>query len=362
MATKLIPVILVAGFLGSGKTTLLNHLLANRDGARVGVVVNDFGSINVDAMAVAGQVDTMMAVGNGCLCCAVDASGLDAMLAKLSEAEAGIDVIVIEASGLAEPRDLIRLMIAGENPAIAYGGLVEVVDAAEFPATRARHPELDEHLRLADLVVLNKADRVDATTLAKLTGTVEELSPGTPVLTTTHGRVDPKLFFDPGPAKRAGQLSFDDLRAEDHDHSKHLHAKYESVEFTTDRPLHPRRLVRFLEQRPAGLYRIKGYLDFGPTGPLSRFGLHTVGAFVRFERTHWPSGGPRQTELVLIGAGIDAAAVRSRLGACVADDPGVVDERGLLHVLRYTEDRAARHAEDPETTQDEPSTTDTEEA
>lgn len=78
-----IPVVLVAGFLGAGKTTLLNHLLANREGARVGVVVNDFGSVNVDALAVAGQVDTMVSLGNGCLCCAVDASGLDAMLGRL---------------------------------------------------------------------------------------------------------------------------------------------------------------------------------------------------------------------------------------------------------------------------------------
>jgi G3E family GTPase len=358
---KLIPVLLVTGFLGSGKTTLLNHLLANRQGARVGVVVNDFGSINVDAMAVSGQVDTMMAFGNGCLCCAVDASGLDAMLTKLSGAEAGIDVIVIEASGLAEPRDLIRLMIASENPSIAYGGLVEVVDAAEFEATRVRHPELDDHLRLADLVVLNKADRMDADALAKLTGTIEELTPGTPVLVTSHGRVDPELLFDPGPVERAGQLSFDDLRADqhDHDHSEHLHAAYESVGFTTDRPLNPRRLVKFLEERPAGLYRIKGYLDFGPTGTQSRFGLHTVGSFVRFERDRWPSGGPRRTELVLIGAGLDAAAIHSRLEACLAEDPDVVDERGLLHVLRYIE---ARHAEDPETTGEAPSTTDTEEA
>lgn len=110
-----------------------------------------------------------------------------------------MDVIVVEASGIAEPRDLIRLMIASENPDIRYGGLAEVVDAAEFEAARERHPELADHLRLADLVVLNKADRVDADALAKVTATVEELAPGRPVLVTAHGRVDPRLFFDPEP-------------------------------------------------------------------------------------------------------------------------------------------------------------------
>lgn len=338
MVDRRIPVILVAGFLGSGKTTLLNHLLTNRQGARIGVVVNDFGSIAVDAMAVAGQVDTMMSFGNGCLCCAVDASGLDAMLGKLSEAEAGIDVIVVEASGLAEPRDLIRLMIAGENPAIAYGGLVELVDAAEFETTRQRHPELDEHLGFADLIVLNKTDRVDEDALAKLTGTIDELAPGTPVIATSHGRIDPALFFDAQPRERAGQLSFDDLRAEEHDHEHHFHAAYESIAFTADRQLDPRGLMDFLEHRPGGLYRIKGFLDFGPNGPRSRFGLHTVGSFIQLERSAWPDGEPRRSELVLIGSGIDADAVTARLRSCVADDPGVVDERGMLRVLRFIQD------------------------
>jgi G3E family GTPase len=333
-------VVLVAGFLGAGKTTLLNHLLANREGARVGVVVNDFGQVNVDALAVAGQVDTMVSLGNGCLCCAVDASGLDAMLGRLSSAEAGIDVIVVEASGIAEPRDLIRLMIASENPDIRYGGLAEVVDAAEFEAARERHPELADHLRLADLVVLNKADRVPAGALAKLTATVEELAPGRPLLVTAHGRVDPRLFFDPEPrGERAGQLSFDDLR-EDDDHSRHLHAEYQTVTFTAGTPLAPRAFVEFLERRPAGLYRMKGQADFGPTGPKSRFHLHTVGGFVQLERSAWPAGEPRRTELVLIGAGIDTDAVLADLGHCLAEDPDSVDERGLLHVLRHLPDEA----------------------
>ncbi|MGW4487639.1 CobW family GTP-binding protein [Amycolatopsis sp. NPDC004368] len=331
MARQRIPVVLVAGFLGSGKTTMLNHLLANRQGARVGVVVNDFGSVNIDALAVSGQVDTMVSLGNGCLCCADDASGLDAMLGRLSRAEAGIDVIVVEASGIAEPRDLLRLMIASENPDIRYGGLAEVVDAAEFESSRERHPELAEHLRIADLVVVNKADRVAPGELAKLTATVEELAPGVPVLVTDHGRVDPQLFFDPKPRESFGQLSFDDLREHD-DHSEHLHAAYESVTFTTDRPLSPRRLLAFLEQRPPGLYRVKGHVDLGPR---ERFGLHTVGAFIQLDRSAWPA--ERRTELVLIGAGLDADDVTRRLTGCLAEDD-TIDERGLLRILRYLDE------------------------
>ena len=92
----MIPVVVLAGFLGSGKTTLLNHLLRTSGGTRIGVVVNDFGRINIDAFAVSAQVDSMVSLSNGCLCCAVDGTELDAMLEKLASAD--LDVIVIEAS------------------------------------------------------------------------------------------------------------------------------------------------------------------------------------------------------------------------------------------------------------------------
>lgn len=155
-----IPVVVLAGFLGSGKTTLLNHLLHRSGGSRIGAIVNDFGAIEIDAMAVAGALgDSTVSLGNGCLCCAVDASELDQYLERLADPSLGIDVIVIEASGLAEPQELVRMVLASEHPGIVYGGLVEVVDAAEFDDTRSRHPEVDRHLALADLVVVNKLDR-----------------------------------------------------------------------------------------------------------------------------------------------------------------------------------------------------------
>lgn len=122
MSRKPVPVVVLAGFLGSGKTTLLNHLLRQSRGTRIGAVVNDFGAIEIDAMTVAGQVDSMVSLGDGCLCCAVDTSELDEYLGRLSRPDLRIDVIVIEASGLAEPQELIRMILASDNPDIVYGG------------------------------------------------------------------------------------------------------------------------------------------------------------------------------------------------------------------------------------------------
>ncbi|MCS0604575.1 GTP-binding protein [Streptomyces sp. LP11] len=330
-----IPVVVLAGFLGSGKTTLLNHLLHRGGGSRIGAIVNDFGAIEIDAMAVAGALgDSTVSLGNGCLCCAVDASELDGYLARLAAPATGIDVIVIEASGLAEPQELVRMVLASEHPGIVYGGLVEVVDAAEFDATRAKHREIDRHLALADLVVVNKLDRADdADRVLRL---VRTLTDGAAVVPATYGRVDPEFLFDCRPSEeRVGQLSFDDLH--DHgDHGGHLHTGYDSLSFVSGTPMDPRRLMRFLDSRPEGLYRIKGHVDFGPYDARNRYAVHAVGRFLRFYPEPWTAAEPRRTQLVLIGSGIDADALRKELEACEGDAPHA-DEQGMWGVLRFVQ-------------------------
>ncbi|MFI5658915.1 CobW family GTP-binding protein [Streptomyces sp. NPDC051684] len=375
-----IPVVVLAGFLGSGKTTLLNHLLHRSGGTRIGAIVNDFGSIEIDAMAVAGQLgDSTVSLGNGCLCCAVDASELDVYLDKLTRPVNdvhAIDVIVIEASGIAEPQELVRMVLASDNPRIVYGGLIEVVDTAEFDATREKHPEVDRHLGIADLVVVNKGDRVGPDERARVLGAVRAAAGRVAVVSASYGRIDPALLFDCRPTEeRIGQLSFDDLHRQDEQHADqdgeddhaahdgHLHAAYDSVAFTSDVPMDPRRLIAFLDSRPEGLYRIKGYVDFGAGDPGNRYAVHAVGRFLRFYPEPWPSGEERLTQLVLIGSGIDTTALGKHLAAAKSDAKGVAasdaegvaasdaqgdatsdaphaaDEQGMWGVLRYVQDK-----------------------
>ncbi|MER5226518.1 CobW family GTP-binding protein [Streptomyces flaveus] len=359
-----IPVVVLAGFLGSGKTTLLNHLLHSSGGSRIGAVVNDFGAIEIDAMAVAGALgDSTVSLGNGCLCCAVDAGELDVYLERLAQPSAGIDVIVIEASGLAEPQELVRMLLASENPRVVYGGLVEVVDAAEFDDTRQKHPEIDRHLGLADLVVVNKADRAeDPERVLRLVRTLTDRAAVAPA---TYGRIDPELLFDCKPStERIGQLSFDDLHEDDHEHgdeqghedghehgrhhAEHLHSAYESLAFTSEVPLGPRRLMDFLDSRPEGLYRIKGYVDFGAADTRNRYAVHAVGRFLRFYPEAWGTDDERLTQLVLIGSGIDAPALGKELEACKEYAPHA-DEHSMWGVLRYVQDP---DGEDPDVVQE----------
>lgn len=323
-----VPVVLVAGHLGAGKSTLVNHLLRRADGVRIGVVVNDFGAIGIDAMLVAGQASAVTSLADGCLCCTTDANGLAGLLAELTAPSARLDLVVVEASGLAEPRELVRLLldaVAGEARHAAYGGLVVVVDAVE-------EGEHDEAVRLADLVVLNQVDRV--VDPGPLLASLRAIAPG-PVLPVVRGALDPALLVDP-PARRrpgSGQLSFDALLREDTGETagEHAHAAWESVAVDRDAPLDPARFAAFLEAGPTGVFRSKGVVRFPGAAP---FVVQTVGTAIRVRPA------PRSVDvagarLVFLGAGLDEAGLRAALDACVADPAR--PEPSLLPVLRYDE-------------------------
>ncbi|WP_031465850.1 CobW family GTP-binding protein [Sciscionella sediminilitoris] len=322
-----VPVIVVAGFLGSGKTSLLNHVLHNRNGVRVGVVVNDFGAINIDAMAISAQVDTMVSFGNGCLCCAIDTEDMGDTLAGLAEAD--VDVVLVEPSGLAEPQAVVRLVLANAGERLEYGGMLEVVDAAEFERVAEQNPDLERHLAFADLVVLNKIDLADEATLRRVR---ERIGATVPIVETVGGALDPQLLFDRSAETGPRQLSFDELEEPD-SHEGHAHETYESVSFHAEEPLDPVLLMEFLRDRPPELFRVKGYTHFDVPGYPDRFGLQTVGRHLRFRREPWPHGQQRATDLVLIGRALDAGGIEKRLRGCLAEAPST--EKDLLDVLRY---------------------------
>lgn len=200
----------------------------------------------------------------------------------------------------------------------------------------------------------------------RLRRTVAKLSGPAAVISAVHGRIDPELLFDPAMRpdgeEKTRQLTFEDLLREEagdghDDHAGHLHAAYESVDFTSDVPLDPRRFIAFLDSRPEGLYRIKGFADFGAGDRDNKYALHAVGRFLRFVPQPWARGEQRLTQLVLIGAGIDAEAVGAGLTACRAEptesrEPGESPEpeqasadgldtpdaeRAMWGVLRYVQ-------------------------
>ena len=333
LRVRSVPVVLVAGHLGVGKSSLVNHLLRHADGVRIGVVVNDFGALGIDAMLVAGQASSVTALSGGCLCCVTDADGLSAVLSDLVAPATGLDLVVVEASGLAEPRELVRLLLASPDPHAVYGGLVAVLDA--------RDPDLD-HARLADLVVVNGMDLCPSSAVLDR---VRAVAPGA-VVGTSHGALDPALLVDPVRRPQPAQLTLDALLREAD--GEHPHAGAESVSFTSEQPLDAGRLAAFLESGPRGVVRVKGIVrlpDGGAEVPSEEvpdvWEVQTVGTAIRVR----PAPGrltTRGARLVLIGTGLDEAALRSALSGCVVgEDEAAPSEHAALALTRYRIDLAA---------------------
>lgn len=194
---KRIPFTVIGGFLGAGKTTLLNHLLAHADGRRIAVLVNDFGAINIDRALVAAEEAGAIELTNGCVCCAIGDDLTDALI-RLIESPRPPEAIVVEASGVSDPWRIAQVGLA--DPALALDGVLVLADAAALPEQSADPLLADtvqRQLRAADLIVLNKCDRVDTLALQSLRGWLSIHAPGTPHVETAQARVPAELLGAP---------------------------------------------------------------------------------------------------------------------------------------------------------------------
>jgi G3E family GTPase len=333
-----VPVIALTGHLGAGKTTVLNRLL-RQPGARIGVVVNDFGDINVDAGLVTGQVDEPASIAGGCLCCLPDAGGLDDALAKLTHPRLGLDAVIVEASGLAEPGVLARLIRFTGVARVRPGGVIDVVDAVEHFNTLDRDPRGPAPARfgVASLVVVNKCDRLpDAErqeTVRRVTRRVREQNPHAQVVPVTRGHLDPTLVYDVAATEDPpDQLPIGALLRDEHSDNGAGHQHADAVSVTSSDPVEPTRLLELLERPPADAYRIKGRVSVATARGLQRYVVHLVGHSVHVH----PAGTATEngSVLVAIGMALNSDAVRRQLQDALAPSSRAT-ARGYRELQRY---------------------------
>ncbi|MFC0410862.1 CobW family GTP-binding protein [Roseomonas elaeocarpi] len=198
MTAAPVPVLLVTGFLGAGKTTVVNQLLQHAGGRRIAAVVNDFGSINIDAELIAGASDGVVSLSNGCICCSLEGDLLRT-LATILRRDPRPEHIVIETSGVADPAEVVRNLL---DPVVFREAPLEtvlcVVDAAAPPAS-LDDPLLRAQLRSADLVALSKTDLAEPAAAARIREAVRALRPAAVVMEAPEGRLPPALLFPPDP-------------------------------------------------------------------------------------------------------------------------------------------------------------------
>jgi len=377
MDNQRIPVTVLSGYLGSGKTTILNHVLHNKEGLRVAVIVNDLSEVNIDADLVkesgglSRTEEKLVEMSNGCICCTLREDLLVEVERLVQEKR--FDYILIESTGIGEPLPVAQTFsYIDEDKGIDLSMIcrldcmVTVVDAYRFwhdfssgeslldrkqavdgSDTRDVVDLLIDQIEFCDILILNKTDLVEEEALRELEQVLRKLQPHAKLIRTSYGKVDPNEILNTGlfdfekASQSAGWLQ--ELQKEEHTPETEEYG-ISSFVYRRRTPFHPERLAMWLENFPVDVVRSKGMIwlasrndmaiSLGQAGPSIQVGPMgkwvaalpeeekeaTILAEPEWAKSWDPTWGDRLTEIVFIGIDMNQEEIIHSLDACLLSE------------------------------------------
>jgi G3E family GTPase len=313
-----VPFTILTGWLGAGKTTALNRMLAAHHGRRIAVLVNELGRISIDTQLIVGRGGDVLELAGGCVCCSVDLKndlwdGIGDIVTRSQP-----DHVVLETTGIAEPAAILDGLVkvtASVRERIAPAGVVCVVDAETGGDAIRQRDSAREQLVGADRVLLSKLDVAPRDAVVRCHAVLDELAPEAERASFPHddaGAVAMTAWI----VERRTLRAWREKRDDDHDHHHDHRGQLVAVSFADDAPLVGERVLAVLDSLGDRLVRAKGFVHLA--GDDARGFVERAGVRTELRTDGVWGDRPRRSEIVLIGDGLDEAAVRRALWACRA--------------------------------------------
>jgi G3E family GTPase len=325
--TEPLPLLLLTGFLGSGKTTTLGHWLEHTGVPlkKVAVIINDFGAVNVDAALLARRQLEMRSITGGCVCCQ-SYEDLVAQVGALAD-NPEIDLAWIETSGLADPEEVLDHLSAPELAgSTVIRRLILVVDGTDYPCSWRGRAVQEEQIRYADVILLNKTDRLDAAAKQRVEISLRQLNPAARIVLTQKGEIDPGVLSDAGARVAVHahhhhddecDCGHDHHHDHDHDHEHgHEHHHHDHLPHSASTlflplagPVERGAFQKFLGSLPSSVFRAKGFIRLTES-PDKLHTFQQVRDQAELLLLPLESGEELATGLVLIGPHLEEERIR----------------------------------------------------